>query len=296
MGTVGYMSPEQVRGESADHRTDIFSFGVVLYEMLSGRKAFEGKSAVETLNAILHEEPAALVVTKGPMPPAMERLVLHCLEKAPENRFQSMKDLAFDLQAISTISSRRRREAEGPRRRRDRADVGSRSAPPSSSPPPSRRLAVGRRSPGTPPAAVLPAGLVPAGPDRKGPIRPRRAGRDLRRELAGGAVAALLDARRRPQGAAARPGRRPAHGPVARGRTGPAAEGQGRRHVAVRGDAGALGSGSGPRAQGSPRRRPAVRLRTEGRVRARTSGRRPRRSWSTRRGRSGWNPRDGSAT
>ena len=98
MGTVGYMSPEQVRGEPADHRSDIFSFGVVLYEMLSGRKAFEGKSGVETLNAILHDDPAALVVTKGQMPPALERLVLHCLEKSPESRFQSMKDVAFDLQ------------------------------------------------------------------------------------------------------------------------------------------------------------------------------------------------------
>src|SRR5450830_2141989 len=74
MGTVMYMSPEQVRGETADHRSDIFSFGVVLYEMLSGRKAFAGQSAVETLNAILHDDPAALVVTKGQMPPALERL------------------------------------------------------------------------------------------------------------------------------------------------------------------------------------------------------------------------------
>jgi hypothetical protein len=105
MGTVGYMSPEQVRGESADHRSDIFSFGVVLYEMLSGRRAFAGASGVETMNAILNDDPAALVVTKGEMPPALERLVLHCLEKSPENRFQSMKDVAFDLQAISTISA-----------------------------------------------------------------------------------------------------------------------------------------------------------------------------------------------
>jgi predicted Ser/Thr protein kinase len=105
MGTVGYMSPEQVRGEPADHRSDIFSFGVVLYEMLSGRKAFSGASGVETMNAILNEDPAALEVTKGQMPPALERLVLHCLEKSPENRFQSMKDIAFDLQSISTISA-----------------------------------------------------------------------------------------------------------------------------------------------------------------------------------------------
>jgi eukaryotic-like serine/threonine-protein kinase len=118
MGTVGYMSPEQVRGEPADHRSDIFSFGVVLYEMLSGRKAFAGASAVETMNAILHDEPAALVVTKGQMPPALERLVLHCLEKSPENRFQSMKDIGFDLQAISTISA----VAGGKQRARPRGD------------------------------------------------------------------------------------------------------------------------------------------------------------------------------
>ncbi len=105
MGTVGYMSPEQVRGEPADHRSDVFSFGAVLYEMLCGQKAFSRASGVETMNAILHDDPAALVVTKGQMPPALERLVLHCLEKSPETRFQSMKDVAYDLQAISTIST-----------------------------------------------------------------------------------------------------------------------------------------------------------------------------------------------
>ncbi|MBK9065204.1 MAG: protein kinase [Acidobacteria bacterium] len=105
MGTVGYMSPEQVRGEPADHRSDVFSFGAVLYEMLCGRKAFEGASGIETMNAILVEDPAALVVTKGQMPPALERVVLHCLEKSPDNRFQSMKDIAFDLGSLSTISA-----------------------------------------------------------------------------------------------------------------------------------------------------------------------------------------------
>ncbi len=105
MGTVGYMSPEQVRGEPADHRSDVFSFGAVLYEMLCGRKAFGGASGVETMNAILNDDPAALVVTRGQMPPALERVVFHCLEKAPENRFQSMKDVAFDLSSLSTISA-----------------------------------------------------------------------------------------------------------------------------------------------------------------------------------------------
>lgn len=105
MGTVGYMSPEQVRGEPADHRSDVFSFGAVLYEMLAGRKAFGGDTAVETMNAILNEEPAPLVVAKGQLPPALERVVLHCLEKPPDDRFQSMKDVAFGLQAMSTIST-----------------------------------------------------------------------------------------------------------------------------------------------------------------------------------------------
>jgi hypothetical protein len=105
MGTVGYMSPEQVKGEPADHRSDVFSFGAVLYEMLSGRKAFGAASGVETMSAILNDDPAALVVTKGQMPPALERVVFHCLEKAPENRFQSMKDVAFDLGSLSTISA-----------------------------------------------------------------------------------------------------------------------------------------------------------------------------------------------
>ena len=105
MGTVGYMSPEQVKGEPADHRSDIFSFGAVLYEMLCGQKVFSRASGVETMNAILNDDPAALVVTKGQMPPALERLVLHCLEKSPDNRFQSMKDVAYDLQSISTISA-----------------------------------------------------------------------------------------------------------------------------------------------------------------------------------------------
>ena len=81
--------------------------------MLSGRKAFEGASGVETMNAILHDDPAALVVTKGQMPPALERLVLHCLEKSPENRFQSMKDVAFDLQVDLDDLRRGRREGRG---------------------------------------------------------------------------------------------------------------------------------------------------------------------------------------
>jgi Tol biopolymer transport system component len=105
MGTVGYMSPEQVRGQAADHRSDIFSFGCILYEMISGRRAFQGESSVETMNAILKEEPAEISQTRQDLPPGLERVVQHCLEKSPDERFQSARDLAFQIDALSSPSS-----------------------------------------------------------------------------------------------------------------------------------------------------------------------------------------------
>ena len=105
MGTAGYMAPEQVRGRAVDHRADIFSFGAVLYEMLSGRRAFHGDSAIETLNAILKEEPPAITDANPNIAPALERVVWHCLEKAPERRFQSASDVAFALESLSGVTS-----------------------------------------------------------------------------------------------------------------------------------------------------------------------------------------------
>ncbi|HEV8368020.1 MAG TPA: protein kinase [Pyrinomonadaceae bacterium] len=105
LGTVGYMSPEQVRGQVVDHRSDIFAFGAILYEMLSGKRAFHAGSPAETMSAILKEDPPELSATNRTIPPALERLVHHCLEKSPEERFQSARDLAFDLQALSGTSS-----------------------------------------------------------------------------------------------------------------------------------------------------------------------------------------------
>ncbi len=105
LGTVGYMAPEQVRGESADHRADIFALGVVLYEMLAGRKAFLKPSPSLTLQAIQQEDPPELTASKGLIPPALERLVFHCLEKEPARRFQSMQDLAYDLANLSSLST-----------------------------------------------------------------------------------------------------------------------------------------------------------------------------------------------
>ncbi|HWC65738.1 MAG TPA: protein kinase, partial [Thermoanaerobaculia bacterium] len=104
MGTVGYMSPEQVRGRDVDHRSDVFSFGAVFYEMLSGRRAFRGDSAVETMSAILREEPPDLVETGRSVSPSIDRIVRHCLEKSPAARFQSAGDIAFDLEALSGTS------------------------------------------------------------------------------------------------------------------------------------------------------------------------------------------------
>lgn len=106
MGTVGYMAPEQVRGDEVDHRADIFAFGAILYEMVAGRRAFEGDSAVEVLNAILKEEPPEISESKREIPPALLRVVQHCLEKNREERFQSMADVAFYLEALTAESDR----------------------------------------------------------------------------------------------------------------------------------------------------------------------------------------------
>jgi Tol biopolymer transport system component len=105
MGTVGYMAPEQVRGKPADSRSDIFAFGAILYEMLSGKRAFHGESPVETMSAILKEDPPDLTETNRNIPSALERIVRHCLEKNPAERFQSARDLAFNLDALSEISA-----------------------------------------------------------------------------------------------------------------------------------------------------------------------------------------------
>ena len=105
LGTAGYMSPEQVRGKPTDSRSDIFSFGAILYEMLSGKRAFHGDSAADTMSAILKEEPADLTETNRHVSPALERIVRHCLEKNPAERFQSARDVAFNLEALTDIST-----------------------------------------------------------------------------------------------------------------------------------------------------------------------------------------------
>jgi dipeptidyl aminopeptidase/acylaminoacyl peptidase len=104
VGTVAYMSPEQLRGKPVDHRSDIFSFGAILYEIVSGNRAFRGETEVDTMTAVLREEPAAAHLEDASIPAGYQDIIRHCLEKEPENRFQSAKDLVFALQTLSGSS------------------------------------------------------------------------------------------------------------------------------------------------------------------------------------------------
>ncbi len=97
-GTVGYMSPEQVRGERPDGRSDIFSLGTVLYEMATGRRAFRADSRIETLNAVLKEEPDAGAIAHAGLPAEMVRILRRCLEKRPENRYQTPAEAVAALE------------------------------------------------------------------------------------------------------------------------------------------------------------------------------------------------------
>ncbi len=122
LGTVGYMSPEQVKGEAADPRSDIFSLGCVLYEMLTGRRAFRGDTSAETLAAILRDQPEELGDSGRKIPLHVEAVVRRCLEKPPEERFQSARDLAFALRATlsgsDAVAARSGMLGDGPARSR----------------------------------------------------------------------------------------------------------------------------------------------------------------------------------
>ncbi|HTD53123.1 MAG TPA: protein kinase, partial [Thermoanaerobaculia bacterium] len=126
LGTVGYMSPEQVRGEAADHRSDLFSFGAVLYEMLTGKRAFRRESDIETMMAILREEPPEVSRAAAAVSSELAETVAHCLEKSPEERFQSARDLAFALRVIEreTRSGESARLVSGARMTAARASAG----------------------------------------------------------------------------------------------------------------------------------------------------------------------------
>lgn len=108
LGTVGYMAPEQVRGAHCDQRADIFSYGCVLYEMFSGRRAFRGATGADTMGAILHEDPPPLTEINPRLPPALDVIVARCLEKRPEDRFEAVRDAGFALRAVTATGSSRK--------------------------------------------------------------------------------------------------------------------------------------------------------------------------------------------
>ena len=105
LGTAGYMAPEQVRGEPTDERADLFALGAMLFELLTGRRAFDRESRIETLNAILHDDVPALGSAAASVPVALDRIVRRCLEKDPDARFQSARDLAFALDTAADMAA-----------------------------------------------------------------------------------------------------------------------------------------------------------------------------------------------
>jgi len=124
LGTVQYMAPEQLEGREADYRTDIFSFGSVLYEMTTGRKAFEGRSHASVIGAILLSEPPSMVSGEPPVPPVLGRTVRRCLAKDPEDRWQTARDLLSQLRWIAEDEGIEPRAAQAPRRRRSAVAAG----------------------------------------------------------------------------------------------------------------------------------------------------------------------------
>jgi eukaryotic-like serine/threonine-protein kinase len=107
IGTVAYMAPEQLRGKAVDHRSDIFSVGAILYEMLTGRRAFRGETEVDTITAVLREDPPEINLEEASVPASFQQIVRHCLEKEPEKRFQSARDLAFALETLADAGGAR---------------------------------------------------------------------------------------------------------------------------------------------------------------------------------------------
>jgi serine/threonine protein kinase len=105
LGTVGYMAPEQVRGLAADHRADLFAFGAILHELLSGRRAFHRDTSAETMTAILNDDPPRLISGEHPIPPVVAHIVERCLEKNPAARFQTASDLVFALESVAELST-----------------------------------------------------------------------------------------------------------------------------------------------------------------------------------------------
>jgi serine/threonine protein kinase/Tol biopolymer transport system component len=117
IGTVAYMAPEQLRGKTVDHRSDLFSVGAIFYEMLAGRRAFRGETEVDTITAVLREDPPEIDLEQAGIPQPFQQIVRHCLEKDPEKRFQSARDLGFALETLSNTSGERASNLTPPKSR-----------------------------------------------------------------------------------------------------------------------------------------------------------------------------------
>jgi len=116
VGTLAYMAPEQLRGKAVDHRSDIFSVGAILYEMLTGKRAFQGETEVDTITAVLREQPPEINLEEASVPVAFQQIVRHCLEKEPQARFQTARDLAFALGTLAGIPGERAAQVKPGRR------------------------------------------------------------------------------------------------------------------------------------------------------------------------------------
>ena len=173
MGTVGYMSPEQVRGKTADARSDIFSLGCVIYEMLTGERAFRGESAAETMAAIVQTDPPELSLPTGRLSTVLDRILRHCLEKRPEHRFDTAHDLAFALETAAggTVSSGSAAAIVPPPKpgpARSSSGAGGPSRSPPSRPPRSSRDAARKRRSRRDRRACASTGVVRPGDRRPG--------------------------------------------------------------------------------------------------------------------------------
>src|SRR6202162_483383 len=173
MGTIGYMSPEQIRGRPADVRSDIFSFGAIFYEMLAGQRAFSGASAADTMSAILAKDPPDLSATNQALSPGLDRIVRHCLEKNAEERFHSAHDVAFDLEALSGLSSPSAAALAAPSGARRQPSTSSARGPRRAAGRPRGRSRRRQESVVEASARLSPAHL-PARPGPFGPFRARR--------------------------------------------------------------------------------------------------------------------------
>ena len=215
MGTVGYMAPEQVRGQTVDARADLFAFGAVLYEMISGQRAFGRETAADTMTAVLKEDPPELTGTRADISPALDRIIRHCLEKNPSERFQTARDVAFALGSLSGSGASLTSTGTGQRSRAGRGRTARSTTPARAAfsitvavALVAAAAAVGidrHDEAGAADGVALPAEDIRRADDRQCPFHARRPEHRLQRRRFGKPAAAVRSPRRRPRTPAIRP-------------------------------------------------------------------------------------------